>query len=127
MHLSNGPLDERAARLASSVDRLIVIVGVTQVLCLHVTTNVLTTGRGESCDNTHKSHDSHLIISVLKLMMDAMKLSLMMICLMALQSLEGSPRRAQMLSRAIFTILGGLFSALISTNCCFLMDFTARV
>ncbi len=68
---------------------------------------------------------THVIISVLKFMMDAMKLSLIMICLMALQSFDGSPNSMQMLSRAILTILGGCCNALISTSCCFLIDCTA--
>ncbi len=68
---------------------------------------------------------THVIISVLKFMMDAIKLSLIMICLMALQSFDGSPKSMQMLSKAILTILGGCCSALISTSCCFLIDCTA--
>ena len=58
-------------------------------------------------------------------MMLEMKLSLMMMALMDFQSLVGSPSSRQMLSMAILTILGGLFRALTSTSCCFLMDFTA--
>jgi len=55
-----------------------------------------------------------------------MKLSRMMIALIDFQSFMGSPSSRQMLSMAIFTILGGLLRDLTSTSCCFLMDLTAR-
>ena len=45
-YLSDGPLDERATCFAGPVDGLVVVVGVTQELCLHVMTDVLTTGGG---------------------------------------------------------------------------------
>ena len=65
--------------------------------------------------------------SVEKLMMVGMKLSLIRIVLMDLQSVVGSPISRQILSIAIFTALGGLASERTSTNCCFLIDFTAEI
>ena len=64
--------------------------------------------------------------SVEKLIMVGMKLSLMRMVLIERQSVVGSPMSRQMLSMAIFTALGGLASERTSTNCCFLIDFTAR-
>jgi len=54
-----------------------------------------------------------------------MKLSFIMIDLMAFQSTSGSPRRKQIASRESFTSGGGLGRARISAKCCFFIDFTA--
>ena len=54
-----------------------------------------------------------------------MKLSLIIMDLIAFQSTSGSPRSIQMASRDSLTSGGGLGSARISARCCFRMDFTA--
>lgn len=69
---------------------------------------------------------SYEMLSVEKLMIVAIKLSLRRTLRMAFQSVAGSPMRRQMDSIAIFTIFGGLASDLISTRCCLLIDFTAE-
>ena len=68
---------------------------------------------------------SYEMLSVEKLMMVEMKLSLKRMLLMAFQSAAGSPMSRQIDSIAIFTILGGFASTRISTRCCLLMDLTA--
>lgn len=69
---------------------------------------------------------THAMFSVLKLMMEGMKLSRSKMLRMDLQSVVGSPRRRQMDSIAILTSRGGWGRERTSTRCCFLIDFTAR-
>lgn len=54
-----------------------------------------------------------------------MKLSRMMTARIDFQSLAFSPRSKQMDSNANLTMAGGFAMVRISTNCCFLIDFTA--
>lgn len=54
-----------------------------------------------------------------------MKLSRMMTARIDFQSLAFSPRSKQMDSNASLTTAGGFAIVRISTNCCFLIDFTA--
>lgn len=72
-----------------------------------------------------KKDETYGISSVLKLTMLEMKLSRIMIDLMAFQSTSGSPSSKQIASRDSFTSGGGLGRARISAKCCFLMAFTA--
>lgn len=74
---------------------------------------------------SHVKLPTYAISSVLKLTMLDMKLSLIIMDLMALQSTSGSPRSKQIASRESFTNGGGLGRARISAKCCFLMPFTA--
>jgi hypothetical protein len=74
------------------------------------------------------SYEAHayLMSSVLKLLTTVlMKLSRMMTARIDFQSLAFSPSNKQMDSRANFTTAGGFAMVRISTNCCFLIDFTA--
>ena len=66
------------------------------------------------------------MLSVEKLMIVAMKLSLRRTPRIAFQSVAGSPMRRQMDSIAILIIFGGFARARISTRCCLLIDFTAE-
>ena len=68
---------------------------------------------------------TYAMSSVLKLTILEMKLSLIMMPLMAFQSTSGSPRRRQIASRACLTRTGGLGRARTSARCCFFIDFTA--
>lgn len=64
--------------------------------------------------------------SVLKLLTTVlMKLSRMMTVRIDFQSLAFSPSNKQIDSRANLTTAGGFAIVRISTNCCFLIDFTA--
>ena len=69
----------------------------------------------------------YLIFSVWKLTIVGIKLSLMMIPRMVLQSFACSPNNKHMDSRATLTACGGLAIDLTSTKCCFLIDFTAKI
>lgn len=66
------------------------------------------------------------MFSVLKLLtIELMKFSLMTTALIAFQSDAFSPSNKQIDSNANFTTAGGLAIDLTSTNCCFLISFTA--
>jgi hypothetical protein len=79
----------------------------------------------EMASVSYQAH-AYLMSSVLKLLTTVlMKLSRMMTARIDFQSLAFSPSNKQMDSRANFTTAGGFAMVRISTNCCFLIDFTA--
>lgn len=68
------------------------------------------------------------IFSVLKFVtMEFIKFSLMTTALIAFQSEAFSPSNKQMDSNANLTTAGGFAIDLTSTNCCFLISFTAKI
>lgn len=68
---------------------------------------------------------THVISSVLKLMIVEMKFSLINIPRSCLQSSSPSPSNTQMDSTASLTAAGGLARVRTSTRCCFLIALTA--
>lgn len=67
-----------------------------------------------------------LIISVSKLTMVEINVSLIIICLSAFQLISVSPSITAIASTASLSTGGGLFRVRTSVSCCFLIDLTAN-
>ena len=143
LHLSYSPFDHRATSDWSTIHFFKVIVWMADIFC-HLLSNVITVKNstnyytpevrvrvkwGSSVEIYKHTlsfrNKSHVISSVLKLMMVLMKFSRMIFCLSDFQSMSFSPSNVQIPSKASLTAGGGLGSDRTSTRFCFFIPLTA--